>query len=498
MNSVLTPVEQAARLLGTNDKQIRRGTDARGLPVEATPSTSDGRNANAGNQPAALQLSSNSTNVDPALAQPLRQTRKSMSRRSGQDSRPYKAGKWWRVRARLDVPGQEKRAQPSLKVCLISERHPMPVIKRMAKDVIAASGANSEERFNRVVLGEGITFRQQAEEYLREATTRNREPIENPTTIEGALRKWINPAIGDLTLSQVDNLTVKPLAAKMLKEGKLSPETIKKYVQFIKQVVASLTKPNGEPIYPRVWNPVVMDLPVIISSEQRRPAQNSDGVNLLIAHAESDEEQYLYVLEAATGMRISEALALEAKHFINDYRTIVVEQQVEKDCPRITDKLKTPASYRQIDLHSDIANYFERFVHGKSGLVLHTSEGTPYLYGNLADDWLDPLLTKLGLYELGMGWHGFKRFRNTWLRSQRCFEDLRKYWLAHKLGGQGDMGELYSALKTDLPLRLAEAERVGYGFALPTPKPAVVPNVPRKGLFVVGRKPSQRGIISVG
>lgn len=132
-----------------------------------------------------------------------------------------------------------------------------------------------------------------------------------------------------------------------------------------------------------------------------------------------------------------------------------------------------------------------------SGLLLHTSEGTPYLYGNLQDDWLDPRLAKLGLYEEGMGWHSFKRFRNSWLRApaQHCQEDLRKFWLAHK---PKEMGELYSALKEDLPTRLAEAGRVGYGFTLPTQKPEVVPNVPRKGLFVVSRKQSQQDIMSVG
>ena len=128
---------------------------------------------------------------------------------------------------------------------------------------------------------------------------------------------------------------------------------------------------------------------------------------------------------------------------------------------------------------------------GKSGLVLRTENDTPYLYGNLAEDWLDQRLAKLGLYEAGMGWHSFKRFRNSWLRApaQRCQEDLRKFWLAHK---PKDMGELYSALKEDLPTRLAESERVGYGFVLPR---EVVPNVPRKGLFVVTRKTPPTGIL---
>ena len=101
----------------------------------------------------------------------------------------------------------------------------MPVIKRMAAEVIATSGANSEERFNRVVLGEGVIFSEQAKGYLQEATTRNRRPIQDATSIEGALRKWINPAIGTLPLNMVDNLTVKPLVKKMVDAG-LAPETV--------------------------------------------------------------------------------------------------------------------------------------------------------------------------------------------------------------------------------------------------------------------------------
>jgi len=413
-----------------------------------------------------------------------------MSRRSGQSPKPFKAGKWWRVRARLDVSGVEKRQQKSLKVCLISLRLPKPEIERLAKRVVEESGANSEEQFNRVVLGEGVTFREQAKLYLEEATTRNRRPIQDPTSVEGALRKWINPVIGDLPLSKVDNLSLKPLVKKMV-EGGLSPRTCEKYTLYCKQVVASKKAPNGEPLYPRVWNASVLDLPVVVYSKQRRPALKVEDVNALIAHAESDEERYLYVLLAATGMRVSEALALETRHFINGGLTIVVEQQVEKDCPRIKRKLKTDASWREVDLHPDVAAYLMKFVKEKSGLILQTDNNTPLLYGNLADHWLDPRLEKLGLSQPGGGWHQFKRFRNSWLRApaQRCQEDLRKFWLAHK---PKEMGELYSALKEDLPTRLAEADRVGYGFALPE---AVVPNVPRKGLFVVSRKIPSTGIL---
>ena len=74
-----------------------------------------------------------------------------------------------------------------------------------------------------------------------------------------------------------------------------------------------------------------------------------------------------------------------------------------------------------------------------------------------------------------MGWRSFKRSRKTWLRGARCLEDINNFWMGHK---PQTMSELYSHLHEELETRLAEAERVGYGFELP--KANVVPNVPRK------------------
>ena len=76
--------------------------------------------------------------------------------------------------------------------------------------------------------------------------------------------------------------------------------------------------------------------------------------------------------------------------------------------------------------------------------------------------WLAPRLTKMGI---DAGWHSFKRFRKTWLRGRRCLEDINNFWMAHK---PETMSEVYSYLYEDLEVRLGEAERVGYGFALPT------------------------------
>jgi integrase len=92
--------------------------------------------------------------------------------------------------------------------------------------------------------------------------------------------------------------------------------------------------------------PLPPDLPIVEFKNQKRPTLKAAVVTLLITGSEG-QEQVLYVLLASTGMRISEALALETKHFINGGRTIVVGQQVMKDRPRIVSCLKAEAAHRR-------------------------------------------------------------------------------------------------------------------------------------------------------
>lgn len=146
--------------------------------------------------------------------------------------------------------------------------------------------------------------------------------------------KWTLPAIGDLSLGDVDNLSVKSLIDKMSSSG-LSPRTVNKYIEHVKQIVASLKQKNGEPVYKRVWDAETMDLPQVEQAKQKRPSIKADTITELI-QSSVGQEQALYVLLAATGMRGSEALALDTRHFTNQGRTITVEQQVEKNAPPLT------------------------------------------------------------------------------------------------------------------------------------------------------------------
>ena len=105
----------------------------------------------------------------------------------------------------------------------------------------------------------------------------------------------------------------------------------------------------------------------VLVKQQKRPSLNAEPISRLI-QGSSDQEQALYVLLAPTGMRVSEGLAVETRHFIKSGRTIVVEQQVEKNVARIVQYLKTGAAWREVDLHPDIAEYLRRYMTGKRGL----------------------------------------------------------------------------------------------------------------------------------
>src|SRR5437016_9978106 len=99
---------------------------------------------------------------------PARIGRKSMSRRSGQNGSIQKDGKWYVVRYWKDVAGQEKRVRAREKICPISGPGKLSASERerKAKEIIAASGVDTKEYFDRVVTQSKatvVTFRQQVE-----------------------------------------------------------------------------------------------------------------------------------------------------------------------------------------------------------------------------------------------------------------------------------------------------------------------------------------------
>src|SRR5260370_40832601 len=182
---------------------------------------------------------------------------KSMSRRSGQSGSIQQDGNWYVVRFWKDVAGQERRQRIREKICPISGPGKLTACERerKAKEIIAASGADTVEHFEKVVQStHGVTSREQAATWLQQMKNRKRKPVA-PSTLdlwESALRNWLNPNIGDTPLESIGNLALKNLGATMVKGG-LGASAIRSYTNAVKMVVGSAINEEGDTLAPLVW-----------------------------------------------------------------------------------------------------------------------------------------------------------------------------------------------------------------------------------------------------
>ncbi len=121
-----------------------------------------------------------------------------MARRSGQVGYEEVKSGWYHVRFRKDVPGRAKRG--------ISKQADMPHLRswfltkpervRKRREIIAASGADTEEHFRLVeAIDQGETFRKQGEWWLNHVQNRKRKPITEATAsgFRSYLKNWLRP-----------------------------------------------------------------------------------------------------------------------------------------------------------------------------------------------------------------------------------------------------------------------------------------------------------------
>lgn len=432
-----------------------------------------------------------------------RKSGKSMSRRSGQNPKPQIHGKWYVVRYWIDVPGQEKRERAVGKICPISGPDLLSASerKRKVKEIVAASGADSVEHFEKVVLSlHGATFREQAAVWLDRVRSRRRKPVA-PSTIqnwESALDNWINPHIGDMPLDAVNNLAMKNLVAKMVVSGELAPKSIGNYTQIVKMVVASAVNEQGEEVYPRKWNPEFIDMPEV--KKQKQPCFVGEVVTNIVAAPRKKHYRMLYILLAASGLRFGEALGIDIKNFSPDFTTLNVCQKAWRG--KIHDFLKTDNARRQIDLHPTVAAMLKEFVGERtSGLLFQSRNGKPLSQSNILRRSLHPILANINHQKCGA--HAFRRFRNTYLRNHTSTPPgLRKFWMgwngdpADAVDARFDTGkemeDLYDKVREDARFRREVTERAGLGFEIPSLVPpkkskrsVIGPNGPKTEVEVV-------------
>jgi integrase len=409
-----------------------------------------------------------------------------MSRRKGQNGHFEESGKWWVVRWWMDVPGQEDRVLKRARVCPISGPGSLSesARTRRGREIVAASGADTVEYFNKVVKQQPtavLTFKEQAGRWLEHLRNRKRKPVAEGTIEdwERTLKNWINPNIGDCPVGDVNNGVLKRLVAVMASKG-LSPKSIENYIQVPKMVVASVVDEDGNQVYPRKWNHEFIDMPVVEQSEQNRPSFSSEIMTGL-AKYRRPREQMLFILAGAGGLRIGEALGIEIdKHLSADCLTITVEQKARRGL--VEHRVKTGNAKRQLELHPEVANLLKGFIGTRtSGFLFQTRNRTPLSLTNVLRRHLHPALKEFGYVNAHTGdhkagTHTFRRYRNTYLRNETsCPKGLRDYWLGH---AGNTMDDLYDMVKDNAALRKQKAAEYGIGFELPL-SVSIVPKVPK-------------------
>jgi integrase len=321
------------------------------------------------------------------------------------------------------------------------------------------------------------TFREFAKTWIEKCKTRNRRPSK-PSTLrnwDSILDNHVLPVLGDMPLSSVDNQALHTLVVGLVKK-KLSPQTITNIVQVAKLVKASAVDGEGEQLCPTKWNKEVIDMP--ITKEAKQPTFTGPEVTS-ITKAASGRLQMLCILLAASGLRAGELLGLEVRHF--DGTSVQVEQSVwdgEVQEP------KTQNAKRHVDLYPDAAALLKAFIGDDrtSGFIFQTSSRKPLSQTNLLKRELHPLLETLGMPK--QGFHCFRRFRNTYLRQQRCPDGILKFWMGHSK--KKDMSDVYDRSSEDVPYRKDVALAMGVGFELPKTLTAKQPKTAESG--VIGRQ----------
>lgn len=368
----------------------------------------------------------------------------------------------------IDVPGKKRqRKYYYLGVCGTRSE-----AKLKLKEMIERDGINSTLKIAQSI--DSVTFDQQSEWWIKaiedgRVLHRRKRTRIKPATIHGykTAISWLSQRIGRTPLANIKNAVAKEIVANM-KQARLSDKTIVGYFQVLQSVIASVVNDEGERVHPRSWNAHFIGLPVVNPSKQNRPTRTAKEIETIIA-ASRNRYRVLYSLLAGSGLRIGEALALKiGEHISDDCSTIYVRQSLWRGKEQ---EPKTQAAVRDVDITKELGALLAKFIGDrKTGYLFCTETGKPLIPRNILRVGLHYTLAKLN--QPKMGFHCFRRFRESVLQRSDARALLVDYWMGHE---NRDMGTRYAKqLVEDVAWRKRWAKKVGLGFKLTDLQPAFV------------------------
>lgn len=301
-----------------------------------------------------------------------------------------------------------------------------------------------------------MTVAEQYKIYLKKLTTRYRRPIKGSTlaAYQSFWLNWIEPVLGNMEVENVENGALRQLVSRMVEMG-MAPASVASVVNCVKGIVASAVDYNGNELYPRKWNGSFIDAPPI--GVQNAPIITSEAVSKAILDAPSRYTP-LFALLAASGVRISEALALKMRPHPNssywdyDKSKIVIRKALFRGKEQSP---KTTAGTREVDLAPEINEYLHVKITHLFDYMFVDKYGEPLKLRPIYD-----VTEKVGI----PGLHSFRRFRLTHLENMGVPRGLCLFWAGHAARNVHDG---YVRLDKDIKARKEWCVRAGLGFELP-------------------------------
>src|ERR1700690_4300701 len=210
------------------------------------------------------------------------------------------------------------------------------------------------------------TVAEQSERFLANLAVRRRRPVK-PATLKayrGFLNNWIVPQLGTIQLGDIENGVMKGFVTNLMEKG-LSPASITVATACLKALVGSETDANGNKLHPREWNSAYIDAPVVNPDCQDAPIVTAGGLYGALRRSVEPYTSF-YALQAATGLRMSEMLALRMGPDTGSGSVLDLEKSVVYVRSAMYDRkeqsTKSAAGVREVDLCSTIITWIKEKI----------------------------------------------------------------------------------------------------------------------------------------
>jgi integrase len=371
----------------------------------------------------------------------------------------------------MDVPGQTKQVEVRVPLGLCRDRTSAMLKLR---EVMQGAGVLDVQKI-RERITPVTTFKAQAAWWLAEikagriVNSKTRKTIRaNTVDAYSTAIAYLNGVVGSYALASLDNPEARELVASMKiekvgDERRFDDKTIVEFFRVFRRVIASARDKKLREVYPREWDLAYIGLPKVNKREQHRPTFTATEISFIVANARRPVYTVLFALLAGSGLRIGEMLALEVgKHVSADCSILSIRQQRDR-WGRIQPTPKTEAGFRDVDLHSSLADMLRSYIgERESGFLFESKNGTMFWPGTIYRDGLKLILKEMGRSRVRF--HAFRRFREATLQRSEVRQILIDYWMGHE---NADMSSRYGKqLTEDVEFRQQWAQKVGLGFGL--------------------------------